>query len=140
MSPELQQKFNKAFPILIGNCKLSVGDGWAPLLWDLFTKISAITSNDINESFDEPTTLEQVKEKFGGLRVYISMTNPEIYHLINQAEKRSYEICEDCGTEENVKCGSTGRLVATLCGKCREEFSKKVARSSSGKEIGLSSR
>jgi hypothetical protein len=131
MSPKLEDKFDKAFPVLMENCQLSVGDGWAPLLWDLFTKIS-LNSPGVQ--------LTQVKEKFGGLRVYVNWVNDEVYGLINEAEQRSYLICEDCGTEGNVKCEATGHLVVTLCGKCREEFSKKMARSSSGKEIGLSSR
>lgn len=42
----------------------------------------------------------QVKEKFGGLRFYmtgIDSADPEIARLIAEAEKKSNKICEECG-------------------------------------------
>lgn len=40
----------------------SCGDGWYKILAELFTKIDQIAPNKV--------TLDQVKEKFGGLRIY----------------------------------------------------------------------
>lgn len=45
----------------------------------------------------------QVKEKFGGLRFYINEGSEEIYERIHQAERESYEICEDCGAPGELR-------------------------------------
>jgi len=62
----------------------------------------------------------QVKEKFGGLRFYISGGDDYIYGMIDFAEHLSYKICEKCGSTENVE-QTKGGWIATLCSKCMEE-------------------
>jgi hypothetical protein len=64
------------------------GDGWFDLIYKLSTNISKI---------DPTCEAVQVKEKFGGLRFYISKGNNELYELINNAEKESFKTCEICG-------------------------------------------
>lgn len=64
--------------------------------------------------------VEQVKEKFGGLRFYIGGCATEVFNEINGAiglaESLSYRMCEDCG--------NTGKPIAiqgwvrTLCRRC----------------------
>jgi len=58
----------------------------------------------------------QVKEKFGGLRFYMTSKNDEIHALVREAEQLSYEFCEECG-----KPGQTDNKgwIRTLCEKCR---------------------
>ena len=41
--------------------------------------------------------VQQVKEKFGGLRFYISAAPQEVHNMIHKAEAESYTICEHCG-------------------------------------------
>lgn len=39
----------------------------------------------------------QIKEKFGGLRVYTNYSSDYIYGVIRMADAMSYKICETCG-------------------------------------------
>jgi len=66
----------------------SVDDGWLPLIKKLIEDLIEVGWNK---------QITQIKEKFGGLRFYISGGNDEIYKLISKAEEESYTICEVCG-------------------------------------------
>lgn len=61
----------------------------------------------------------QVKEKFGGLRFYMTHGNDEIFSLISEAESKSYKTCEECGEPGDQK--DTG-WVKTLCDSCHENW------------------
>lgn len=70
-------------------------DGWDNLVNTLVAELIAIDPN---------LEIHQIKEKFGGLRAYISPSpdlddepNAKFYKLIEEAEERSYAICETCG-------------------------------------------
>lgn len=67
-------------------------DGWLPLLADLHEHLSDIDPN---------YTIYQVKEKFGGLRFYYSLSNPEVaddaQKVVNFFETISLTICEKTG-------------------------------------------
>jgi len=64
----------------------------------------------------------QIKEKYGGLRLYINNGSDRIYKIIARAENASYLICEQCGTSINVT--SEGSWILTLCNKCRRDMHK----------------
>lgn len=87
------------------------GDGWFDLIYQL-------SQNIVN--IDPTVEAVQVKEKFGGLRFYITGGSEEIHNLIDAAEDLSFETCEDCGTKENVTVNKVG-WIATLCDKCRSK-------------------
>lgn len=73
-------------------------DGWFSLLNNLFRDIHqwfAENQGTVPEEFQ----VLQVKEKYGSLWVYISAAPMEIHNMIDEAEKRSYYICEVCGKE-----------------------------------------
>ena len=89
---------------------LSVGKGWAKLINDLFANLPA------------GTKVVQVKEKFGGLRFYVDHAEEDYHKQIEIAETKSYHICEECGTEENVTC--EGGWLITLCPACRANRNK----------------
>jgi predicted HicB family RNase H-like nuclease len=61
----------------------------------------------------------QVKEKFGGLRFYMTSGTDEIYNLISEAEAKSRETCEECG-----KPGEERSMpwIRTLCDSCYENW------------------
>lgn len=98
-----------------------VGEGWRPLVTNLVNDIIAISPN---------VDVQQVKEKFGGLRFYIFCGDMEreeadkIYNLIDQAESESLEICELCGGKEGVK--QYGSWIKTHCKQCREAIREKA--------------
>lgn len=84
-------------------------EGWYDLLFRL--------CEDIEKAEPEEFKLLQVKEKFGGLRVYYHGGNEVVHKLVSAAENESYEICERCGIRENVT--SEGSWIFTLCQECR---------------------
>jgi hypothetical protein len=93
----------------------SVGDGWVPLALELNEKL-----NELYPDYQ----LEQIKEKFGGLRYYTNIPyreNDELTEgtkLIDEAEGKSYKICEECGEPGEPRYGG---WVKTLCDKHHAE-------------------
>lgn len=87
-----------------------IGPGWQPLVRQLHEDIEKICPDH---------EVIQVKEKFGGLRYYPRLPNCseedryKVYHLIGEAEKKSFLICEQCG--EPGKLRQELRWVLTLC-------------------------
>jgi len=61
----------------------------------------------------------QVKEKYGGLRFYMTCGNDEIYSLIQKAEELSYKTCEECGSPGEERGGS---WINTLCDNCHKNW------------------
>ena len=72
----------------------SVGKGWAPLVNRVFDKMETIRGN---------TKIIQVKEKYGGLRIYTDYSNKELDKVINDAEKESLTICKVCGEPGKIR-------------------------------------
>jgi hypothetical protein len=93
------------------SCGIECNDGW----FDLLSKLcDDITGVDPPENF----CFAQIKEKFGGLRIYVDNGNDAIYNLLDELEKLSYTVCESCGTSEEVT--SEGSWIKTLCKTCRD--------------------
>lgn len=61
-------------------------------------------------------TVDQVKEKFGGLRFYYSGGDDIIHGMVWLAESMSYDICEICGSTENI--GKTKGWIKVICEDC----------------------
>lgn len=70
------------------NIILCAPDGWKNLVSKLIDDLVDAGWNGV---------VYQVKEKFGGLRFYIDTGNDKIHTLINDAELKSYSICDVCG-------------------------------------------
>ena len=94
------------------NYIFEVGDGWYGLLYQLI----------LNVRFNDEakgkwiTKVTQCKEKFGGLRFYVTGTSDKNWDLIREAEKKSYGVCENTGSEVEVGIWNTG-WVRTICKK-----------------------
>jgi hypothetical protein len=95
------------------------GDGWIPLIEEAKTIVSKY--NLKHPDSDNPLEFTQIKEKWGGLCLYLNYYVPEVSHRIRALEHKSFEICEQCGTNKNVECKNTHGWIMTLCNKCREE-------------------
>lgn len=81
-----------------------VGPGWAEILIDLHEQLVKIAPD-----YD----VGQVKEKFGGLRVYLdSGWSESVEALIDAAEFRASATCEACGRPGRMR---TGSWLKTLC-------------------------
>jgi hypothetical protein len=63
-----------------------------------------------------PVKFDQVKEKYGGLRVYFSGGDDYVDGLVSMAEEYSYKVCEVCG---NAGKPNKGGWITTLCDNCR---------------------
>ena len=81
------------------------GDGWFHILDDLF---SILSKKDV--------VLCQVKEKFGGLRVYTGSAPDCVYDLISLAEMEAFRTCELCGNIGFLH--HKGSWLKTLCNNC----------------------
>lgn len=106
------------------------GDGWADIIDRYLT--------DLEERGFE-VQIDQIKEKFGGLRIYDSVGHP-LFRTINspsaemeraaleayldkrhdEAEKESYRTCEECGERGKTNDWGTG-WYKTLCKKHGKE-------------------
>jgi hypothetical protein len=90
----------------------AVGDGWYKLIYEL---VHEVRVNDLKKG-DWITKATQVKEKFGGLRFYVTGTSDKNWALIRNAEQKSYAVCEETGSEVEVGTWNTG-WVRTMCRK-----------------------
>ena len=95
----------------IDKWKDDVGPGWLPLIEVLDRQL---------RRFDPDYRIEQVKEKFGGLRYYIitsdDCTNTDrMYAVIDAIESLSFRICENCGRPGEIRKGG---WIRTLCDEC----------------------
>ena len=95
------------------------GDGWIPLIEEAKTIVSKY--NLKHPDSDNPLEFTQIKEKWGGLCLYLNYYPKSIEYRIRALENKSLEICEHCGTNKNVERKNTHGWIMTLCDKCREE-------------------
>jgi hypothetical protein len=100
---------------------IDIGNGWMPLVIELDRKLLELVPD---------YKLLQVKEKFGGLRYYVEGVpfDSEAYRLIEEAESKSYQTCEECG-EPGYETTSGGYWIKTLCqDHDQERIAKRIQR------------
>ena len=87
------------------------GDGWA----DLIETVFKYGSKNV-EDFE----IFQVKEKFGGLRIYCGgkELDVEMEKLLFDAQQKSFGVCEECG--EPAKPKTYDGWIKTLCEDCKK--------------------
>ena len=95
------------------NFGFGVGDGWYGILKEL---IIGIKAGDSREKNNWITKVTQCKEKFGGLRFYVTGTSKKNWDLIRKAEDKSMVVCEETGSEVEVGIWNDG-WVKTICRK-----------------------
>ena len=83
----------------------SVGPGWAVLVHMVFDTLATIKGQ---------VKIVQVKEKWGGLRIYTDYVNEQLDKSVRAAERDSFTLCEECGLAGTLRQGSYYR---TLCDK-----------------------
>jgi hypothetical protein len=76
------------------------------------------TPNDQSDLDYFPVKFDQIKEKFGGLRIYYSGGDDYVEGVISMAEEYSYKVCEVCG---NAGKPNKGGWITTLCDSCRNK-------------------
>lgn len=130
MKMELDNKLVKAFPNLYrdrySNMQSTAmcwgfecGEGWFQLIWDLSEKLESliIKFKEENPDCEFLPAAVQVKEKFGGLRFYMTSATDEMYELISEAESKAEQTCERCGAPGTA---NSDGWITTLCDSCRD--------------------
>ena len=92
------------------------GKGW----WPLIEKVAAAIDSYNTAHPDSPVEVSQIKQKFGGLRIYHYNAPEDIRQLIDHAIEASWHTCEKCGSTTGVTTNLEGYQL-TLCPDCRSE-------------------
>lgn len=88
---------------------IETNKGWQCIIEDLLEKLSKYPD----------VRICQIKEKFGGLRVYVDGGNEEVFSLIDEAETKTYNICEVTGKPGKLRTDIGWHRVL-----CDEEYEK----------------
>lgn len=95
-------------------------EGWAQLIDECDRRLRELDPN---------YSIQQIKEKLGGLRYYASATSAEVdgdawYSILDEAERKAATTCEMCG--EPGKLSTTGYWLKTVCPECYKAWSGEV--------------
>jgi len=144
MDQVLQNKLYKKYPSLFTNKDKSIqescmtwgiecGNGWYDLLSSVCWRISQHEKNieeririrnEAGKDNDEidlkysPVKFDQIKEKFGGIRIYYTGGDEYVNGVVSLADEMSYKLCEVCG---NSGTPSKDGWITTLCDNCRSK-------------------
>lgn len=131
MKTELEQKLFTKYPKIFEGRTLPIrqnlmsfgyecGDGWYWLIDNLCSRIQSYI--DLNQQHKKipQVVATQVKEKYGGLRFYYTGGDELIDGMVWLAEDLSFNICECCGTHENVSQHKNNNWIYTRCENCKD--------------------
>lgn len=94
-------------PSVIDNhCRrANLPEGW----WPLYDQLVADLAR-----FDPALEVEEAKEKFGELRIYLATSIPEANALVDAASCQSRKTCQRCSAPGQLM-STAGGLYATVC-------------------------
>jgi hypothetical protein len=142
MNQELQDQLFEKYPDLFENKNKSIqescmawgiecNNGWYELLSSVCWRISqheknivdririrnkAGKANDQSDLDYIPVKFDQIKEKFGGIRIYYTGGDDYVRGVVSLADEMSYKICEVCG---NAGKPNKGGWISVLCDEHR---------------------
>lgn len=87
-------------------CGFDIEPGWYP-------HVVAALDGMIAAGWDKE--LAQVKQKFGGLRIYIGKGSDDIYRIIRETETLCDALCEECGAPHGLKVPLSGMALCDPC-------------------------
>lgn len=93
---------------------MECSDGWYEIIRQAASQI---------ESLNTDVYAQQIKEKFGGLRIYTNITTPEVSEIISKAEMAAEITCEKCGNSGYLM---SHRRMETLCQPCFNTIQTKI--------------
>ena len=91
--------------------------GWWPLIDECIEELE----KEVNKGKLKAIVILQVKEKFGGLRVYLSGETEDISRIVRRYEILADHVCEVCGEFWTAKNRVKGGWYKVLCSKCAKE-------------------
>lgn len=107
----MEKSYPKMFPGPYGG--FAVGKGWYPILERLCASIQQhIEHVNRKEEVCPQVIVEQIKEKFGGLRFYYQGGDDYVHGLVSMAESWAGIACEECG---GIGKRRGGGWIRTLC-------------------------
>ena len=122
----MEEKYPKMFAGKYGG--FAIGEGWWPIIESLCANIQSHTDwwnkNRETRPVVEQVVVEQIKEKFGGLRFYYSGGDDKIQGMVRMAEAWADHSCEECGAPGTA--GGKG-WIRTLCSTHRAEADARYA-------------
>ena len=102
----------------------AVGAGWWPILEALCANIQSHIDWRNRESETVPqVVVEQIKEKFGGLRFYYRGGDEQIHGMVRMAEAWADRSCEECGAPGERR---NGGWIRTLCDQHEAEHQERL--------------
>jgi len=109
----MEETYPKMFSGKYGG--FAVGQGWYPILETLCANIQSHINWRVKQGQDiAQVEVNQIKEKFGGLRFYYSGGDDEISGMVRMAEVWADHSCETCGDRGKRRSGG---WIRTLCDK-----------------------
>ncbi len=92
------------------------GTGW----FDILLEISVILNIDLRNHPEPDFRIEEVKEKWGELRIkHFGSRNDSIHMVIDSYCEMSRRVCEECGIQQAVQLRDLGdETYKTLCAFC----------------------
>jgi len=93
--------------------KRCVGLGWHGLVDQFYKDMDALGVE---------YQVDQIKEKFGCLRIYITTTGVDFktaYSIVQEVEEASSKICENCGSPGTIRDDMS--WILTLCDDCYQK-------------------
>lgn len=143
MDQALQDKLFEKYPNLFENKNKSprescmawgieCNNGWYELISSVCWRISqhekniadririrneAGKENDQSDLNYVPVKFDQIKEKFGGIRIYYTGGDDYVSGVVSLADEMSYKICEVCG---NAGKPNKGGWITVLCDEHRK--------------------
>ena len=113
----MEERFPKMFGGKYGG--FAVGEGWWPILESLCANIQSHIDWRVKQEQEiAQVVVEQIKEKFGGLRFYYSGGDDEISGMVRMAEAWADRSCEECGAPGKSR---NGGWIKTLCDRHEAE-------------------
>jgi hypothetical protein len=106
--------------------------GWHPIIEEALDKIEDIINKMPMQDkldFQEHFEILQVKEKLGGLRIYINMHPDEIIKVIEEAQEKALQTCEICGKPGKMR--EIHWWYKTTCESCYNKRLKELENDSS---------
>ena len=126
-----EKDLKEKYPKLLKDIYIECGEGWKDIIKitceQILTHESFLETTGVHVvEFEDEITDEddycsvrivQIKQKFGGLRVYYDGGDNIIREIVNEAETKALTVCEYCGSTENVKLRKRNSWLYTGCDK-----------------------
>ena len=121
----LEETYPKMFSQPYGG--VAVSQGWWPIIESLCANIQSHTDwwnkNRETRPVVEQVIVNQIKEKFGGLRFYYSGGDDTVAGMVRMAESWADTACEECG---GIGTRRSGGWIRTLCDHHEAEHQERL--------------